>query len=197
VDAVGDLAQVGQRLTSLLLQHGQLRLVELAALEPVPGQPQPRDERDDVLLDAVVEVAFDAAALVILGGDEPDPGRGQLAEPLLELGGQGHVGHRRGRLLGDRGQELQLVRGIRAAPLWPHLNPPDPPASRGQLPDLRRWPGHGTGPAVQHLRPLPRLVEQADARPRGAEPVPDRGGELVEDVFEPGGPLELHAELDE
>ena len=58
-------------------------------------------------------------------------------------------------------------------------------------------PGHGARPAVKHLRPLPHLVEEADARPRGPEPVPDGRGELVEHLVEPGGLLQLGSELDQ
>ena len=48
----------------------QLVRVELTALQPVAGQPEPGDEGDDVLLDAVMQVAFDAAPLVVLRHDE-------------------------------------------------------------------------------------------------------------------------------
>ena len=48
VDAVRELAQVGQRLAGLVLQLRELLGRELAALQPVARKPESRDLRDDV-----------------------------------------------------------------------------------------------------------------------------------------------------
>ena len=81
---------------------------ELAALQPVAREAQPGDLRHDVLLDAVVQVALEALALVVLRGDEPLARRGQLVELLGELGGQAHVGDGCRSLAGDRAQQRAL-----------------------------------------------------------------------------------------
>ena len=44
---------------------------QLAALQPVAGEAETGDLRDDVLLDAVVQVALEALALLVLRGHEP------------------------------------------------------------------------------------------------------------------------------
>ena len=84
MDAVGQLPQVGQHLARLVLELHQLERTQLAALEPLAGQPEAGDERHDALLDAVVQVALDASSLLVLRGDEPDPGGAELIELLVE-----------------------------------------------------------------------------------------------------------------
>ena len=132
MDAVGDLPQVDERLPGLLLQPHELDGVELAALQPVAGQPEPGDEGDDVLLDAVMEVSFDAAPLVILGHDQPRPRCGQLFQTLLELGGEGDIGDRGRRLARHRREEIELVRRVVASSLRAQVDPADPAAARGR-----------------------------------------------------------------
>ena len=88
---------------------------ELAALQAVAGEPEPRDLRDDVLLDAVVQVALEPAALVVLRGDEPLARGGQLVELLGELRGQAHVGDGCRGLTRDRAQQRALGVAVLAA----------------------------------------------------------------------------------
>ena len=115
VDAAGELAQVGERLAGLVLQLDELFGRELAALQPVAGEAQPGDLRHHVLLDAVVQVALEALALVVLCGDEPLARRGQLVELLGELRGQAHVGDGCRSLAGDRVQQRSLRLAVVAA----------------------------------------------------------------------------------
>jgi hypothetical protein len=58
----------------LILQIGELVNSELVTTKPIPGEPKPRDERHDLLLDPVVQVALNPTPLRILRGYEPYAG---------------------------------------------------------------------------------------------------------------------------
>ena len=68
----GELAQVLQRLARLDLQVAE-RLAQPArsARQLAARQADPRDERDELLLGAVVDVALDLAPRRLLRGDDP------------------------------------------------------------------------------------------------------------------------------
>ena len=145
MDAVRQLAQVGEHLARLVLELDQLERPQLVALEPLSGQPEAGDERDDALLDAVVQVALDASTLLVLRGDEPDARGAELVELLVEAGGEPHVGDGRRRLPGHR------ARGGRARRRRTH------PACAGPARGGRGARRRGRGPGwPRHPRRRPR-----------------------------------------
>ncbi len=93
------------------------------ALDDLFGEPELHRQRDELLLRAVVDVAFELPALVVLGGDEPLPGRAELLDqphapkdqprlrrqivdqPLLRAVHRVRGGHRDG----ERAQQLVVV----------------------------------------------------------------------------------------
>ena len=84
MDAVRQLAQVGEQVPGVGLQ-----LVEHVARRTARrGRAWLRasrsfgDQRDDVLLHAVVDVALDPPALDVLGRDDPGAGPGELVDLL-------------------------------------------------------------------------------------------------------------------
>lgn len=64
----------------------------------VAGQTDAGEQRHEVLLDAVVQVSFQAPPTRILRGDEAGPGRVELDDPGLDLLGQPAVVDRQGGL---------------------------------------------------------------------------------------------------
>jgi hypothetical protein len=87
VDAARQLAQLGGGLVQLV-QRGIQELDRLCGvvLDPVPGQAQVDAQRHQPLLGAVVQVALDAAALLVAGLHDAGPRGAQLRDPDLQLG---------------------------------------------------------------------------------------------------------------
>ena len=86
MQAAGELAQLGGRLAELarrLLE--QLLRRRGVGVELLAREPQVERQRDQPLLGAVVEVALEAAALVVGGLDDPRPRRAQLLDPGAQL----------------------------------------------------------------------------------------------------------------
>ena len=78
-------------------------------LHLVARQAELGDQRDHLLLGAVVDVPLDAAAFGVLRAEDPVPGPGQLAEALGQLRGEADVRDRRGRLAAERGEQLPVL----------------------------------------------------------------------------------------
>src|ERR1019366_7596247 len=102
VDAPGQVAQRVQGLIGVTLELGEGGL----GLVGVPGQENLDQaeldlEGDQVLLGAVVQVAFQAAAFLVLGGDQALAGEPQLLEAGLEVGGQADVLEHQAGLVGE------------------------------------------------------------------------------------------------
>jgi hypothetical protein len=68
-----------------------------------------------LLLGAVVDVALDSAPLVVLRGDDPQPGGLQLGQPGAELLGEADVAQQQAGLGRQVGHELALGRRERFA----------------------------------------------------------------------------------
>ena len=83
MDAVGQFPEVPQHLAGLILQLAEFGGGELGTGEPVAGEPKTGDERHDLLLDSVMQVALDPPTLRVLRGDQADPRIGQLVESSL------------------------------------------------------------------------------------------------------------------
>ena len=164
MDAAGELAQVGERLAGLVLQLDELVGGELAALQPVAGEAQPGDLRHHVLLDAVVQVALEALALVVLCGDEPLARGGQLVELLGELRGQAHVGDGCRSLAGDRAQQRALDVAVLAA------------AARAELDAAERLVAAHEVARLDRLAGADRLTGDARRATRRARRPPRRAG---------------------
>ena len=148
MDAAGELSQVGERLAGLVLQLDELLGGELTALQPIAGEAEPGDLRHHVLLDAVVQVALEALALVVLRGDEPLARNGQLVELLGELGGQSHVGDGCRGLACDRTKQRALDVAVLAAPTRAHLDAPERLVAAHEVARLDRLAGADRSPAT-------------------------------------------------
>lgn len=117
MDALGELAHVVQQLAGLGLQLGQRRGGGgRVAGELVAGDPQLGDQGDDVLLSAVVKIALEAAALLVLGlQDARARGRQLAGLPLglvharLELGGETGAADAQRGLAGERGEQPEVA----------------------------------------------------------------------------------------
>ena len=197
VDAVGELAQVGEGLAGLVLQLGELLGAERAAVEPVAGEAQASHQRDDVLLDAVVQIALDAPALGVLGGDEPQSGGRELLELLGELGVEPHVGDRGRGLSCDRLQKVELGQAVVAVAARPQLDAAEPGVAERQVLTGHGLPGHRARHPDRWVRPAAVGADQPDAHPRGVEPVADTVGQAGEDLVELDRLLEPRAQLGE
>ena len=145
------------------------------AADLVAGQAQLHHQRDDLLLDAVVDVALDPAALGVGRGHEAGAGPVEFGQPLGELGGQPHVGDGRGRLAGQGGQQLPvlLVVAVGPGPALDHARPrfgmlpvaADPVLERHRQARHRRSAHRSTTASTPgHARPGPT------ARPARAGP---------------------------
>ena len=84
--------------------------------------PQPGGERDELLLDAVVQVTLDAAPLLVLDADEPLARAAQflgllldLGQPLAELGFEPEVAQRQRGLARELRQQLMVALAERVA----------------------------------------------------------------------------------
>jgi hypothetical protein len=149
VDAARELAKVLHRGAEV---GGEL--VQLGPQALLPGRhagldgPDLQAQRDELLLDAVVQVPLDAAAGVVGGGHHPRPRRGQLRAALLE-GGRHAV-------------EGALQRPDLAHPAGGHACPE---VTAGQPARHRRGAQHRP-----HDRPLEVAGEPHDQRDRPAEP---------------------------
>ena len=73
------------------------------------------DERDELLLRAVVQVALELAALLVLGVDESLARGAELLDVVHELLGERHVPHHQPGLRGEVADELLLRRRDRVA----------------------------------------------------------------------------------
>ena len=96
VDAADQVAQLGERLLDLAVRVLQGRGGLRVARRLAPGAAQLDAERHEPLLGAVVQVALDAAALLVGGTDRGRAGLGQLHRATLGL----------------RGPRLRLPRGL-------------------------------------------------------------------------------------
>ena len=86
MDSPHEAPKVGERESCLLLGFLQRRGCELGvAGQLVPGESHLRDQGDELLLGAVVQVAVDATTLSVLGVYESSPGRGELDSLQLDL----------------------------------------------------------------------------------------------------------------
>ena len=110
MDAAGQLAQLGDGRPGLLGRGFEQRLqIGIGARGPVPGDADRQRERDEPLLRAVVQVAFQPAALGVAGLHDPGAGGADLVELDLDLGLQpGVLQGQAGRGRGDPDQ-LRLV----------------------------------------------------------------------------------------
>ncbi|MEJ7721883.1 MAG: hypothetical protein WKF58_16290 [Ilumatobacteraceae bacterium] len=88
MDAAGEVAQLVDGFAEILHRLRQDRSDSRAgvAVQACLGQPQGQRDRDQALLRAVVQVALDAPALGIAGGDDPRPRRGDLGQLGFDLG---------------------------------------------------------------------------------------------------------------
>jgi len=112
IDTARQVAERFQRLVGIGLQLDQRRLcLHRVAVEEHLSQTELHLERDQVLLRAVVEVAFEAAALLVLSADQPLPGGAQLVETHLQIGGEADVLEDEAGLMGEIIEELLLHRG--------------------------------------------------------------------------------------
>ena len=118
MDARGELAQVLQRLARLDLQVDE-RLAEPARVagQLAARQADARDQRDELLLGAVVDVALDLAPRRLLRSDDPRARGGELVglhldrlEAAAELPGELRVVQRERRLPRERLEQLAVGR---------------------------------------------------------------------------------------
>ena len=195
VDAAGELAQVGERLAGLVLQLDELLGRELPALQSIAGEAEPGDLRHDVLLDAVVQVALEAPALVVLRGDEPLAGGAQLVELFGELRRQAHVRDGCRGLARDRSQQRPLRVAVLAAAPRPDLDAPEGLVAAHEVARLDRLAGDVTTDPDGHRGERGIRRHQPDPHPRRVEPVADRLGEPREQLARVAGLFELRAEL--
>ncbi len=81
VDAASEVAQVVDRPLGLRLELGE-HLMGLAWITVHEGvcEPELHTERHQLLLRAVMDVPFELASLLVLGGDEPLSRRAQLLD---------------------------------------------------------------------------------------------------------------------
>ena len=86
-----------------------LRLLGIAIDEPF-GQAELHRERDELLLRAVVEVAFQLPSLLVLGVDQPLARCAELLDVVHQLLGERHVAHHQTRLSGQVADQLLLGR---------------------------------------------------------------------------------------
>src|SRR4029079_11345563 len=86
VDAQAERRQRVERLADLLVELAEERsgVRGIPAHEP-PGEAELHREGHQVLLGAIVGVALQPAALVVLRGDDPLPRRAELGRPRLDL----------------------------------------------------------------------------------------------------------------
>jgi hypothetical protein len=75
--------------------------------------PQPGGERNELLLDSVMQVALDPPPLLVLDADQPLAGAAQLLgllldlhQPLSELGLEPEIAKRQRRFARDQRQQL-------------------------------------------------------------------------------------------
>ena len=149
-------------------------------------QPQLADQRRQLLLHPVVDVAFDAPALLVLGLDDACPGGGDLgglvldlAQARLELVRLAHRPQAERGLATERAEQLAVVGVERAAALRPALEESqllaalDQREAGGAGPASRRWPTPavattGTTPMVdaraQRSRSARRAVATSSSR---------------------------------
>ena len=78
MDAVRQLTQVDHQVGGVGPDGGQLLGHVVAATDRVARQPNLRQERHDVLLHPVVQIAFDPAAFGVRRRDDPGPRGAQL-----------------------------------------------------------------------------------------------------------------------
>jgi hypothetical protein len=84
-DAVGEPAQAGERVAHPRLRAGQSHAGRW--IGPGEGDAQVEGDADQALLGAVVQVAFDAPAFGVRGGDHPLLGGSDLGQPGAGDGG--------------------------------------------------------------------------------------------------------------
>ena len=86
MQASGELPQLFERQGELLAGTDQGRSSgRRIGVQLLQCGPQGQRERHQALLCAVVEIALEAAALDVTGGDDPRSRRGELREPGLQL----------------------------------------------------------------------------------------------------------------
>ena len=91
VDAAGQLPELVERAGQAVRHAGQRPLrLDLMWRHSFLGGAQLQAQRDQALLDAVVEVAFDAAARLVGGGDHAGAGGGELGPAHGVRDGGGH-----------------------------------------------------------------------------------------------------------
>ena len=169
-------------------------------LDLVPGQPQVHHQRDDLLLDAVVDVALDPSALGVRRGHQSGAGPVEFGQPLGELGGQPDVRDGGRRLAGERGQQLAVLQVVPVG-LGSALDQPDRlrpgggprPGHRRRAAVLQRHrePGRSGRVAGARLR-NPR---EGHPHPGRAEPASDRVRKPRQQVGDREGVFEAGAEV--
>ena len=100
----------------------------------VAGQPELGDQRDDLLLHTVVDVALDPAPLGVLRGDDPRPRPGQFGQPLARAARS--AARWRSRWPPARTAWPAAPGPSRSYPLvaWAALDPPDHLIRRAEAP---------------------------------------------------------------
>jgi hypothetical protein len=185
MDAVGELPEIPKHLAGLVLQIGQLSSGELVTAESVAGEPQPRDERYDLLLNPVMQVSLDTTTLGILGGNKADPRGGQLLEALLELRREPNVGNRRSGLRGHGGQEFEIIGGI-ATGLGTKVNSSDLLARVNQIDASGAVASHFAGDADRLVEPASVHVKKPDLHPARTDSIANRVRESRQQLVEFG-----------
>jgi hypothetical protein len=111
MDAVRELAQLGDRLTELCLGFVEARheLAILVGSELRAEEAQREREPDETLLGAVVEVALEPAALGITGLDDADTRGAEIGQLGARLGLEALVFEREARRRRDFLDELGVV----------------------------------------------------------------------------------------
>ncbi len=164
VDRVRHAAHILQQRAHLVLRLGQRLLhPRVTAAEALAGQAEPRAERHHLLLDAVVQVPLDPAALGVLSCDHPLPGRGQLRR-------KPDVAHRRAGLRRDVGQHPPVLLEQRPVPPRTAL---DRAVRRPGMRDRDDGVDRGRHRAENPRCRLPGGVHDRDPHPGDPETSPD------------------------
>ena len=87
IDTAGEVAQIVERTACVHLQLGEHRLGSRGvAIDELLGETLAHLQRDELLLGAVVDVALELPAFVVLGGDEALLRGLQVGQPRLQIG---------------------------------------------------------------------------------------------------------------
>ena len=194
MDAVGEFPEIPKHLARLILQIAELVGGELVPAEPIASESKTRDERHDLLLDPVMQIALDATPLRVLCGNETDPRGGQLVESFLELRREPNVGDGRRCLRRHGGQEFKISGGI-ATRLWTKINSSNCLADPDQIDAGGAVPRHLPGDADRLIQPATIRIAQSDLDPARTYSVADRVSESRQQLIEFGRLLHGRAKV--